>query len=220
MTTIDSNGIIRYEDTDGAPTPPVLNLGLQSVSDAMARKGFYTAVDKADRNAYAAAFAPTDAKPLLVNRRDMPTNARWEWTNDGSTWYPLNSYPIIFTNTAATPGPFNSSGSIAGYPLAAVAYSRRLVINGGIYADISAGSWLGGLSVGVDVPSAAQRKAQFASGSRYSSVALSLTYILPANVSTIVRLWVERTSASGNLLTVNDPRLNYLDIQTYVNAGN
>lgn len=35
MTTIDANGIIRYEDTDGAPTPPVLNLGLQSVSDAL-----------------------------------------------------------------------------------------------------------------------------------------------------------------------------------------
>lgn len=35
MTTIDSNGIIRYEDSDGAPTPPVLNLGMQSVSDAL-----------------------------------------------------------------------------------------------------------------------------------------------------------------------------------------
>lgn len=35
MTTIDSNGIIRYEDSDGAPTPPVLNLGMQSVSDSI-----------------------------------------------------------------------------------------------------------------------------------------------------------------------------------------
>lgn len=35
MPTTDSNGIIRYLDTDGAPTPPVLNLGMQSVSDAL-----------------------------------------------------------------------------------------------------------------------------------------------------------------------------------------
>lgn len=218
MTTIDANGIIRYEDTDGAPTPPVLNLGLQSVSDAMSRKGFYTAADKAARNAYAATFAPSEARPLLVNRQDMPANSRWEWTSDGSTWYPLNSYPIIYNSSSVTPGPFSTSALVVNYALAAVPYPRRLLVNGGLYGDMS-GSWLGALSVGASGIADVQRKAQFPSGSRYASVFMSMNYNLPANVATTVRLWVERTSASGSFVTSNDSRLNYLEIQAYANAS-
>lgn len=219
MPTTDSNGIIRYLDTDGAPTPPVLNLGMQSVSDALSKKGFYTAVDKADRNTYAAAFAPSNSRPLLVNRQDMPTNSRWEWTNDGITWYPLNSYPILYTGGTVTPGPFSTSALVVNYVLAAVPYPRRLVVTGGLYADIAAGSWLGALSVGAGTVGDAQRKAQFPSGSRYSSVSMTMSYTLPANVATTVRLWVERTSTSGSIATVNDAKLNYLEIQAYANAS-
>lgn len=219
MATTDSNGILRYQDTDGAPTPPAVNTWLQSVSDALSKKGFYTAVDKADRNAYAATFMPTNAKPLLVNRQDMPTNSRWEWTSDGVTWYPLNSYPIIYNGTAITPGPFTSSALVLTYSLAAVPYPRRLLVNGSLYGDISSGSWLGALSVGAGSVDAAQRKAQFASGSRNSSVFMSMNYNLPADEATTVRLWVQRTSASGNFATVNDSKLNYVEIQAYASSS-
>lgn len=219
MPTTDSNGIIRYLDTDGAPTPPVLNLGMQSVSDALSRKGFYTALNKTDRDTYAAAYAPTSSKPLLVNRQDLPANSRWEWTPDGTNWYPLNSYPIIYNSSGATTGPFTSSALVVNYNLAAAPYPRKLVINAGLYADIASGSWLGALSVNASSVSAAQRRAQFPSGSRYSSLALSMTYNLPSDQATTVRLWVERSSASGSLVTANDSRLNYIDIQAYTNMG-
>lgn len=92
MTTIDANGIIRYEDTDGAPTPPVLNLGLQSVSDAISNIGAYRrAANATARAALVAQYSPTPAKPLLVYREDLPVERAFEFTRNGTTWFTVNS---------------------------------------------------------------------------------------------------------------------------------
>lgn len=219
MPTTDSNGIIRYLASDGAPTPPVLNLGMQSVSDALSKKGFYTAVDKADRDAFSAAFVPSNSRPLLVNRQDLPANSRFEWTNNGTTWYPLNSYPIVYNNsTLSGVGPFTAGVALITQILDAAPYPRKLLINGGLYGNVASGAWQGALSVNTSSADAAQRRAYFPVGSQYSSVFMSMNYILPANVATTVRLWFRQASSTGSISTLNDSRLNYLEIQSYTNA--
>lgn len=92
MPTTDSNGIIRYLDSDGAPTPPVLNLGMQSVSDAFSTIGqYYRIANTAGRAALVAQVGTvTPAKPLLVYRTDAREGFKFEISTDGDTWQPIN----------------------------------------------------------------------------------------------------------------------------------
>lgn len=92
MPTTDSNGIIRYLDSDGAPTPPVLNLGMQSVSDSLNNLGAYRrAADATARAALVTQYSPTAAKPLLVYRQDLPPARAYEFTRDGVNWHTVNA---------------------------------------------------------------------------------------------------------------------------------
>lgn len=90
MTTTDSNGVIRYQDSDGAPTPPVLNLGMQSVSDALTlvKRGMTkTVANSAALLAYAAEQSaagkpPTATSPLFARQADTGQS----WVNSGPGW--------------------------------------------------------------------------------------------------------------------------------------
>lgn len=94
MPTTDSNGIIRYLDSDGAPTPPVLNLGMQSVSDALnllKRRGIFSVSNETTRAALvasetAAGRPPTTTSPIYVDRVNAPSLAHLERTQDGVVW--------------------------------------------------------------------------------------------------------------------------------------
>lgn len=92
MGIVDVNGIYMYDDTDGAPTPPTLNLGQQSVSDALKRlRTIQGVANIAGRTALlaqlaAAGASPSATKPLVVNRADAPLYQRLESTIDGVTW--------------------------------------------------------------------------------------------------------------------------------------
>lgn len=130
MTTTDSNGIVRFQDSDGAPTPPVLNLGFQSVSDAISliktdltaarRAGVYTVANTAARTALVSdlvgkGIGPTATNPLYVHRTDAVSGNQLEWSTNGSAWTPVAPNTVLGGtavqvvsgfSTALTLGPF------------------------------------------------------------------------------------------------------------------
>lgn len=92
MGTTDDNGIYFYEDTDGAPVASLLNIGQQSVSDALNNLGTYrSAASDAEQAIVVADYAPSPTKPLLVYRQDYQAARAWRWTTDGSTWRTLST---------------------------------------------------------------------------------------------------------------------------------
>lgn len=109
MTTTDSNGIVRFQDSDGAPTPPVLNLGLQSVSDAITgvksdvaaarRAGIYPVASSAARGALISQMIannvpPTTTNPVYVYREDVGVLER---TINGTSWTGLGGATVAHT---------------------------------------------------------------------------------------------------------------------------
>lgn len=95
MTTVDANGIIRYQETDAVtPLQAVLNAGLQSASDALtpARNGSikYTA-NTTTRAALATSFGPTASKPLYVWRGNAAAGRNLEVTINGTAWQTIST---------------------------------------------------------------------------------------------------------------------------------
>lgn len=73
MGTIDSNGVYFYEDTDAvSPLHTLLNIGQQSVSDALSHRTRGVA-NTTERNALLTTVGATADKPLIVYRRDTET---------------------------------------------------------------------------------------------------------------------------------------------------
>lgn len=95
MTTVDANGIIRYEETDPVtPLQSVLNAGLQSVSDSLTPikdASIKYVVNTSARAALAASFLPTTSKPLYVWRGNAQAGRNLEVTTDGTNWYTIRS---------------------------------------------------------------------------------------------------------------------------------
>lgn len=108
MTTTDSNGIVRFEDTDPiTPIQTVFNTALQSVSDALTpvkNRGIYTFGTVAARDAFAATYLPTPSKPLFVYRSDVNV---LQYTTDGVNYPYLNTrtYTKNYYVTGATQSP-------------------------------------------------------------------------------------------------------------------
>lgn len=94
MTTIDDNGIIRYESTDPVtPLEATLNAGLDSVSAAVTavKRGLINYVaNVSERTTLANAFGPTPSKPLYVHRGDANVGMNLEYTTNGTTWRAVN----------------------------------------------------------------------------------------------------------------------------------
>lgn len=90
MGTIDENGIYLYDDTDGAPVASLLNVGQQSVSNAIAALGTYKNVaNTAARDTLSLAFNPSPTRPLYVHRRDAPSGFELE-CNKGAGFYSVS----------------------------------------------------------------------------------------------------------------------------------
>lgn len=99
MGTTDANGIYMYDDTDGAPTPPVLNVGQQSVSNALnavTRRGIFAVENIAARSALASSLTVSSSNPLYVDRADALPGMRLERSYNGTTWESVSS-AVSFT---------------------------------------------------------------------------------------------------------------------------
>lgn len=147
MGTTDDNGIYFYDDTDGAPTPPVLNVGQQSVSDALKRVGYTVVANITARDSLATAFGPSASKPLMVYRTDAPVGMRYE-VNQGSGWtvfgavsgviVPLGSGQIVGTGTESNVGvgsPLKNSGWTIGSSTVTVPSRSLITVSAALSAN-------------------------------------------------------------------------------------
>lgn len=80
MGNTDANGIYFYDDTDGAPTAPVLNVGQQSVSDAI---GGIAATDVVSTN------RPAHVPGLRIYETDTGVS----YISSGGAWKYLTGSP-------------------------------------------------------------------------------------------------------------------------------
>lgn len=209
MTTTDSNGIIRYQTTDPvSPLHTLLNLGMQSVSDAVTTINNKTTINVVSNTAArtalvtaltAAGKGPTPARPLFVSREDTPPSYI-ESTTDGVTWRAVGAPEVLTASTTAS-GVYTDSVALLTIDIPAAPYARLLDVGGQIYGGAISGSWLGALSVAAGGVSGAQRLGIFPQSGE-GSVSLSMTYYLPASVASNARIWYRRSSPSGSITNV------------------
>lgn len=108
MTTTDANGIVRYTTSDPvSPLHTLLNLGMQSVSDAVTNQTtIHPVANIAARTALASTYAPTTSRPLYVDRADALEGARLEVSTNGVNWRVFDSRAPIrqWTNAEGVSG--------------------------------------------------------------------------------------------------------------------
>lgn len=118
MTTTDSNGIVRYQTTDPvSPLHTLLNLGMQSVSDAL------TATNTALSTNTARMFKTvtlTTRPAHLAGLRIFETDTKNSYVSDGSSWIPLLSGDTGWISPALSGGWVNY-----GAPFVNARYMKR-----------------------------------------------------------------------------------------------
>ena len=90
MATIDSNGVLFYQDSDNFTPPASLNLAQANLSSLLSNSPrFRRVANITARNALVASIGTaniTPDNPLLVWRSDAATGRQLEYTTDGTTW--------------------------------------------------------------------------------------------------------------------------------------
>lgn len=91
MATIDSNGVLFYQDTDNyTPIQTALNLAQSNLSNLLSGKPrFERVANTAARAALVTSIGAgniSKANPLLVWRADAADGLQLEYTTNGSTW--------------------------------------------------------------------------------------------------------------------------------------
>ena len=90
MATIDSNGVLFYQDSDNFTPPASLNLAQANLSSLLSNSPrFRRVANIAARNALVASIGTaniTPDNPLLVWRADAPAGLQLEFTTNGTTW--------------------------------------------------------------------------------------------------------------------------------------
>lgn len=90
MATIDSNGVLFYQDTDSFAPPASLNLAQSNLSDLLgASPRFKKVANTTARSALVTSIGLaniTAANPLLVWRADAAAGSQLEYTTNGTTW--------------------------------------------------------------------------------------------------------------------------------------
>ena len=90
MATIDSNGVLFYQDSDNFTPPASLNLAQANLSSLLSNSPrFRRVANIAARNALVASIGTaniTPDNPLLVWRADAATGRQFEVTTNGTTW--------------------------------------------------------------------------------------------------------------------------------------
>lgn len=121
MSYVDSNGIIRYEATDGvAPLHTALNAGMESVSDAIDSGVRIWKVNSiAARDALLAEKGASAANPLYVDRSSSTYG--WE-VNRGSGW----EYVGVGPDTGWVPLDFSNTPDFESYGQGWPAEARRI----------------------------------------------------------------------------------------------
>ena len=90
MATIDSNGVLFYQDSDNFTPPASLNLAQSNLSSLIGNNTrFRRVANITARNALVASIGTaniTPDNPLLVWRADAATGLQLEYTTNGTVW--------------------------------------------------------------------------------------------------------------------------------------
>ena len=90
MATIDSNGVLFYQDSDNFTPPASLNLAQSNLSDLLAAGvRFKRVANTTARSALVTSIGLvniTAGNPLLVWRADAATGLQLEYTTNGTAW--------------------------------------------------------------------------------------------------------------------------------------
>ena len=90
MATIDSNGVLFYQDSDNFTPPASLNLAQSNLSSLLGESPrFKKVANTTARTALVSSIGLaniTPANPLLVWRADAAAGSQLEYTTNGSTW--------------------------------------------------------------------------------------------------------------------------------------
>ena len=90
MATIDSNGVLFYQDSDNFTPPASLNLAQSNLSSLIGNNArFRRVANITARNALVASIGTaniTPDNPLLVWRADAATGLQLEYTTNGTAW--------------------------------------------------------------------------------------------------------------------------------------
>ena len=93
MATIDSNGVLFYQDSDNFTPPASLNLAQSNLSDLLsAGVRFKRVANTTARNALVTSIGLaniTTANPLHVWRADATAGKQYEYTTNGTTWHTI-----------------------------------------------------------------------------------------------------------------------------------
>lgn len=93
MATIDSNGVLFYQDTDSFTPPASLNLAQSNLSSLLGESPrFKKVANTTARTALVSSVGLaniTPANPLLVWRADAAAGSQLEYTTNGTTWRTL-----------------------------------------------------------------------------------------------------------------------------------
>ena len=93
MATIDSNGVLFYQDSDNFTPPASLNLAQSNLSDLLsAGVRFKRVANTTARSALVTSIGLaniTTANPLHVWRADATAGRQYEYTTNGTTWHTI-----------------------------------------------------------------------------------------------------------------------------------
>ena len=91
MATIDSNGVLFYQDSDNFTPPASLNLAQSNLSDLLSSGvRFKRVANTTERSALVTSIGLaniTAANPLHVWRADATAGRQYEYTTNGTTWH-------------------------------------------------------------------------------------------------------------------------------------
>ena len=91
MATIDSNGVLFYQDSDNFTPPASLNLAQSNLSDLLsAGVRFKRVANTTARSTLVASVGIANiskANPLIVWRADAADGVQLEYTTNGTTWH-------------------------------------------------------------------------------------------------------------------------------------
>ena len=151
MATIDSNGVLFYQDSDNFTPPASLNLAQSNLSDLLSsgvrfkRVANTTARDALVTSIGLANITPDN--PLLVWRADAATGLQLEYTTNGTTWAASLTDSYMIDTTQPTMNGFVGHFE-AGWGGLTIRREGRLVIINGLVVNW-ASSWSQGAVCGV-----------------------------------------------------------------------